>query len=98
MCIGSAVQYLHIKILLRDPRRRPRSEGRGRGEELQIILSIFSVLSGSARVLLEELLGLVDLGGEVGAAAAVGVVQQHQGAVGLADLLLGEGALAVSRS
>ena len=49
-----------------------------------------------AGVLLEELLGLVDLGGEVGAAAAVGVVQQHQGAVGLADLLLGEGALAVS--
>lgn len=50
-----------------------------------------------AGILLEELLGLVDLGGEVGAAATVGVVQQHQGAVGLADLLLGEGALAVSR-
>lgn len=37
---------------------------------------------------IEELLGLVDLGGQVGTAATIGVVQQHELAVLLADLVL----------
>lgn len=43
---------------------------------------------------IEKLLGLVDLGGQVRAAASVGVVEQHGGSVSLADLVLGDGALA----
>lgn len=39
-------------------------------------------------VFIEELLGLVDLGGQVGTAATIGVVQQHELAVLLADLVL----------
>lgn len=45
-------------------------------------------------LLVEELFGLVDLGGQVRAAATIGVVHQHQGSVRLADLVLGDGALA----
>jgi len=46
-------------------------------------------------VLLQELLGLVDLGGQVWAAAPVRVVQQHERAVVLADLVLAQTSLAV---
>jgi hypothetical protein len=46
-------------------------------------------------ILLEELLGLVDLCGQIGTAAAVGVVQEHQRPVGFADLVLGDGGFAV---
>lgn len=45
-------------------------------------------------LLLQQFLGLVDLGRQVRAAASIGVVEEHQGSVGLADLFLGEGALA----
>lgn len=50
-----------------------------------------------SRILLQELLRLVDLGGEVGAAAAVGVVEKHHGSVGLADLFLRDRLLTVKR-
>lgn len=46
-------------------------------------------------VLVEELLGFVDLGGQVRAAATVGVVEEHELTVVLADLVLVQGALAV---
>lgn len=45
-------------------------------------------------LLLEHLLGLVDLCSEVGAAAAIGVVEQHEGAVLLAQQLFCDAALA----
>ena len=45
--------------------------------------------------LLKELLSLVDLGGQIRAAAAIGVVEEHEGAVGLAHFVLGDGALTV---
>ena len=48
--------------------------------------------------LLQKLLGLVDLGGQVRAAATIGMVEKHEGAVGLADLVLSDGALAVLES
>lgn len=38
----------------------------------------------------EEFLRLVDLGGQVWTAAAIGVVEQHELAVVLADLILGQ--------
>lgn len=44
--------------------------------------------------LLEKLLRLVDLGRQVRASASIRVVQEHQGPVGFADLLLRDGALA----
>lgn len=44
---------------------------------------------------LEKFFRFVDLCGKVRAAAAIGVVQQHECAVGLADLFLGDGALTV---
>lgn len=49
-------------------------------------------------VLVEELLGLVDFGGQVRAATTIGVVQQHQLAVLLADLVLVQCAFPVSKS
>lgn len=49
----------------------------------------------SRRRFLEQLLGLVDLGREVGAPAAVGVVEEHQRAVRLADLVTADTALSV---
>jgi hypothetical protein len=45
-------------------------------------------------LLLEHLLGLVDLCGKVRAAAAIGVVEQHEGAVLLAQKLFCDAALA----
>lgn len=45
-------------------------------------------------VLLQKLFCLVHLGGEVRTPAAVRMVQQHEGAVGLAHFLLGNAALA----
>lgn len=42
----------------------------------------------------EKFLGLVDLGRQIRAAASIGVVEQHGGSVSLADLVLGDGALA----
>ena len=38
-------------------------------------------------VLLQKLLGLIDLRSEVRRAAAIGVVEEHQRAVGLADFV-----------
>lgn len=42
-------------------------------------------------MLIEEFLRLVDFGSQVWAAAAIGVVKQHELAVVLADLVLGQG-------
>ena len=50
-----------------------------------------------SRILLQELLRLVNLGGKVGAAAAVGMVEKHHGPVGLADLFLRDRPLTVRR-
>jgi hypothetical protein len=47
------------------------------------------------RSLVEKLLGFVDLGRQVGASASIGVVEQHERAVSLSDLFLGDGALAI---
>lgn len=47
--------------------------------------------SSISRMFVEEFLGLVDLGGQVRAAAAVGVVEQHELTVLLAHLVLVEG-------
>lgn len=44
-------------------------------------------------MLIQKLLGFVDLGCEIRAPAAVGVIQQHKLAVLLADLVLVQGAL-----
>ena len=46
-------------------------------------------------MLVEEFLGLVDLGGQVRATATIGVVEEHELTVLLADLVLVEGTLAV---
>jgi hypothetical protein len=54
-----------------------------------------SVPSRSRRPL-QKLLRLIDLGSQVWASPAIGVVQHHQGAVVLPDPLLGELALAIS--
>lgn len=54
-----------------------------------------SVPSRSRRPL-QKLLRFIDLGSQVWASPAIGVVQHHQGAVVLPDPLLGELALAVS--
>lgn len=43
----------------------------------------------------EELLGLVDLGRQVRAAATIGVVEKHKLAVLLADLVLVKGTLPI---
>lgn len=48
--------------------------------------------------LLQHLLGLVHFGRKVGATPAIGVVQQHELAVLLAQKLLGDAAFAVSQS
>lgn len=50
---------------------------------------------GMSRVLLQKLLCLVHLGRQVRAAATIGVVQEHQGTVGLANLVLGDGTLTI---
>lgn len=42
---------------------------------------------------IEEFFRFVDLGGQVGATTTIGVVEQHELAVVLADLLLGESSL-----
>jgi len=60
--------------------------GRGRGCE---------PLRSSRHLLVEELFGLVDLCREVRAASAVGVVEQHERPMRLADLFLAERALTV---
>ena len=52
-----------------------------------------SPISGISR-LLQQLLCLVHLGRQVRTAPAIGVVQQHQRAVRLADLVLGDGPFA----
>lgn len=44
-------------------------------------------------MLIEEFLCFVDLGGQVWTAAAIGVVEQHELSVVLADLVLGQGSL-----
>lgn len=44
--------------------------------------------SSCSRVPFQKLLRLVDLGGEVRAAASVGVVEEHHSSVGLANLVL----------
>jgi hypothetical protein len=44
-------------------------------------------------MLIEKFLRFVDLGCQVWTAAAIGVVQQHELAVVLADLFLGQGSL-----
>lgn len=41
-------------------------------------------------LLIEQFFRLVDLGGQVGTAASIGMVEQHHGSVSLADLVLGE--------
>lgn len=46
-------------------------------------------------VLFEKLLGFVDLRSQVRTAAAVGVVEQHELAVLLGDLVLGQSALTI---
>ena len=46
----------------------------------------------------EEFFGLVDLGGQIRAAATIGVVEQHELTVLLAHLVLVQFALTVSRS
>ena len=58
--------------------------GKGRGE-------------GLGGLLVEQLLGFVDFCGEVGTAATIGVVEQHDGSMGLADFFLGNGSLAFPR-
>jgi len=47
-------------------------------------------------ILLEELLSFVDLGGQVGTASSIGVVEQHERSVGFADLVFRYGAFATS--
>lgn len=73
-------------------RRNTRSECRGNLDQLFFGLS----RKAGSRVLVQEFLGLVDLCGEVGASASVGVVEEHELPVGLADLVLGDAALARS--
>lgn len=51
-------------------------------------------LPKTLRVLLEELLGFVDLGGQVWTASSIGVVEQHESAVGFSDLVFRDGAFA----
>lgn len=46
-------------------------------------------------LLLKHLLGLVDLGGQVGGTATIGVVVEHERAVLLAEQLLGDAAFAI---
>lgn len=58
----------------------------------------FREISSSSWVLLQELLRLVDLGGEVRAAASIGVVEEHHGSVGLADFVLRDLFLATEKS
>lgn len=48
-------------------------------------------------MLVEELLGLVDLGGQVWAAAAIGMVEQHELTVVLANLVLVQFPLTVGK-
>lgn len=60
------------------------------------IISIHVVPHSTLRVLLEELLGFVDLGGQVRTASSIGVVEQHQSSVGFADLIFRHGAFATS--
>lgn len=45
-------------------------------------------------LLVQQLLCLVHLGRKVRAAASIGMVEKHNGAVGFADLVLGECSLA----
>ena len=49
-------------------------------------------------MLIEEFLRFVDLGGQVRAATTIGVVEQHELAVVLADLVLGKSSLARGES
>jgi hypothetical protein len=48
----------------------------------------------ASTILLQEFLRLVNLAGEVGAAASIGMVREHQAAMVLADLLFGKRAFA----
>lgn len=63
----------------------------GKGEQKFAVVGLEAALG----MLVQELLGLVDLGGQVGAAATIGVVEEHELAVLLAHLVLVQGTLAV---
>lgn len=63
----------------------------GKGEQKFAVVGPEAALG----ILVQELLGLVDLGGQVGAAATIGVVEEHELAVLLAHLVLVQGTLAV---
>jgi hypothetical protein len=54
----------------------------------------FLFLKTASTILLQEFLRLVNLAGEVRAAAAIGMVREHQAAMVLADLLFGKCAFA----
>ena len=47
------------------------------------------------RRFVQQLLGFVDLGSKVRAASSIGMVQEHDGSVGLLDLFLGDASLTV---
>lgn len=60
------------------------------------IICLFTPAKPVSVLFVQQFFCFVDLGGQVGAAASIGVVQKHDCSVGLADLVLCDAALAGS--